>query len=117
MAALAALPGSAQSLRIPVIEQPADDWDTCGLAEVAGLKAGGDGFLAVRAGPGSDFDKIDEVHNGDRLYLFSESGDWYGVLYGVGELDCSPITEPRKAERPGAKSGWVHKNWVRPLAG
>ncbi len=117
MAAIAALPLQAQSLAVPVMEHATEDWDTCGQGQVHGLKSDGDGFLAVRTGPGSQFDKIDEVHNTDKVFLFDQHGDWFGVLYGVEDIDCSPITGSKPAVRPGAKSGWVHRNWVRVIAG
>ncbi|WP_420338322.1 SH3 domain-containing protein [Roseibium sp.] len=117
MAAFAAVPAKSQSLIVPVIEKSVEDWDTCGLGEVSGLKDGGDGFLAVRAGPDSKFEKLDELKNGDRVFLFDQHGDWYGILYGISELDCGPLPEARPAARKGAKPGWVHSNWVRVVAG
>ncbi len=106
----------AQQLDLPIAEQSDGDLDTCLLAEVYGLKADGDGFLAVRSGPGSEFKKLDEVHNGDRVWIFENTSKWHGVFYGVDEVDCSPIEKNRLLDKPG-KKGWVHENWIRPLAG
>lgn len=106
----------AQPLEVPVMERASDDLDTCALGEVFGLKSDGDGFLAVRSGPGSDFTKLDEVHNGDRVWLFEQRGDWIGVVYGVTELGCSPIKQDRIVPYSG-KKGWVHGNWVQIIAG
>lgn len=113
---LLAFPSYAQQLDLPIVEQSDGDLDTCLLAEVHGLKANGDGFLAVRSGPGSEFTKLDEVYNGDRVWIFENTGKWHGVLYGVDEVNCSPIDKDRALDKPG-KKGWVHENWIRPLAG
>lgn len=106
----------AQPLDVPVMERANDDLDTCALGEVVGLKSDGDGFLAVRSGPGSDFAKLDEIHNEDRVWLFEQRGDWIGILYGANELSCSPIKQDRVVPYSG-KKGWVHENWVQIIAG
>lgn len=101
---------------MPIIEKADEDLDTCALGEVHGLKKDGDGFLAVRTGPGTANQQIDHVINGDRVWVFNQSGEWYGVVYGVDEVDCSPVEEdvPVRAE---GKKGWVHSRWVRIIAG
>ncbi|EDQ34128.1 Bacterial SH3 domain protein [Hoeflea phototrophica DFL-43] len=109
-------PANAQSLDVPVMEYASDDLDTCALGEVFGLKSDGDGFLAVRSGPGSDFAKLDEIHNGDRVWLFEQRGDWIGILYGANEVSCSPIKKDRIVPYPG-KKGWVHQKWIAVIAG
>ncbi|WP_350335660.1 SH3 domain-containing protein [Coralliovum pocilloporae] len=110
------LPAAAQQLDVPVIEHADGDFDTCGLGQVKGLKANGDGFLAVRSGPGSSYKKLDELHNGDRVWLFDQKGKWLGVVYDVNQVDCSPISEDRPVRQKG-KKGWIHSNWVKFLAG
>lgn len=100
----------------PIIEKADGELDTCALGEVFGLKSDGDGFLAVRAGPHISSEKIDEIHNGDRVYTFSQIGDWIGIAYATDFQDCSPIEEDRAMETDG-KKGWVHGNWIKPLAG
>ncbi|MEM7301489.1 MAG: SH3 domain-containing protein [Pseudomonadota bacterium] len=107
---------SAQQLDVPIIEQADEDFDTCALGEVYGLKADGDGFLAVRSAPDSSFRKLDEVYNGNRVWIFQQVGKWYGIVYGVDSVDCSPISSDRAVRAPG-KKGWVHSNWVRVIAG
>lgn len=106
----------AQQLDVDIIERASEDLDTCSYGQVAGLKAGGDGFLAVRKGPGSDHAKIDELKNGDNVWLFETRGKWIGVVYGVESLSCSPIDADRPVHK-GGKKGWVHQNWVEVLAG
>ncbi|MCY0148063.1 hypothetical protein OEG84_10165 [Hoeflea sp. G2-23] len=70
----------------------------------------------MRKGPGSDHAKIDELKNGDNVWLFETRGKWIGVVYGVESLSCSPIDADRPVHK-GGKKGWVHQNWVEVLAG
>jgi len=108
---------SAQDLDVPVMERASDDLDTCALGKVAGLKAGGDGFLAVRSGPGSNYRKLEEIHNEDLVWLFDQRGEWIGIVYGIGhDMSCGAIDKDRPVPHPG-KKGWVHENWIEFLAG
>ena len=117
LATAAFVPASqAQDLDVPIVERSQEDLDTCALGQVRRLKAQGDGFLAVRTGPDSNFRKIDELHNGDLVWIFDQRSDWYGVVYGVAELSCSPIDRDRFLPDWG-KSGWIHSNWVDVIAG
>ncbi|EDQ34256.1 hypothetical protein HPDFL43_14702 [Hoeflea phototrophica DFL-43] len=109
-------PVKAQELDVPVMEYAVDDLDTCAYGKVTGLKADGDGFLAVRSGPGSKYKKLDEVHNDDELWLFEEKGNWVGVMYDAPDMSCSRIKQDREVNHKG-KKGWVHKNWVEFIAG
>ncbi|KKM25777.1 hypothetical protein LCGC14_1591520 [marine sediment metagenome] len=72
----------------------------CLGATVRGLNPRGDGFLAVRTGPGTRFRKIDELRNGDTVRPCARHGNWWGVYYG----------NPRR-------KGWVHGNWLKDWAG
>lgn len=114
---LSVLPVTAQAnnLDVPIIENPYRDCQAAwySIGQVHGLKAGGDGFLAVRSGPGSNYRKLDEIHNGDRVEIFEAKGSWFGVVYrDSGErYPCS--TTPRHL--PYKYKGWVHKNWIKVL--
>ncbi|MEO0495894.1 MAG: SH3 domain-containing protein [Pseudomonadota bacterium] len=105
-----------QQLDLPVIEKTEGDLDTCALAEVHGLNPNGDGFLAVRSAPGTEYRELDRVYNGNRVWVFNQVGDWFGIVYGVDEVDCSPINGNNPVRADG-KQGWVHQNWVRIIAG
>ncbi|WP_191090062.1 SH3 domain-containing protein [Histidinibacterium aquaticum] len=98
--ALLVVPAQAQDLDVgfPI----AEDGQAAGCAGsvVAGLDPGGDGFLAVRSGPGSSYRKLDELVNGDMVRTCARSGPWWGVYYG----------QPRRV-------GWVHGNWLVDGAG
>ncbi len=106
----------AQQLEVEIIEQADADYDTCSLGQVFGLKVSGDGFLAVRSGPSSKFKKIDQLYNGNKVWLFEERSGWYGVVYGVEELNCSPIKNSRPLNKKG-KKGWIFGKWVKVIAG
>lgn len=106
----------AQGLDIEIIERADADFDTCSLGQVTGLKVNGDGFLAVRSGPSSKFQKIDELYNGNKVWLFEERKGWYGVVYGVDELSCSPIKKSRPLRKKG-KKGWIYGKFVKVIAG
>lgn len=107
---------NAQGLDVEIMERADDGLDTCAFGQIAGLKADGDGFLAVRKGPGTNYEKIDELVNGDKLWLFEENNGWYGIVYGVKELSCSPVENDRPVQTKG-KKGWVFGKWVDILAG
>lgn len=109
-------PVQAQELDVEVMERADDGLDTCAFGQVSGLKSDGDGFLAVRTGPASSHEKIDELKNYDKIWLFEENNGWYGVVYGVDELTCSPVETDRPVQTDG-KKGWVFGKWVEVLAG
>ena len=108
-------PVEAGELDVPVVEQGGDGQAAnCMSSRVAGLKAGGDGFLAVRSGPGTHYAKIDALRNGETVFVFEVRGKWAGVVYRTGNVTCSS-TETRPV--PYARKGWVHMNWLRGVAG
>lgn len=87
----------AQMLDVPFSTYcPPDAQAACfGAARVMGLDPNGDGFLAVRSGPGSNYSKIGEVYNGDRVETFGGQGNWYAISFG-----------------PNNRLGWAHGNWL-----
>ncbi len=95
-------------------------FDTCGSnGVVEGLNPHGDGFLAVRTGPGTAFEQIDSVYNGQQLFICASEGDWFQVIYTDYPVDCgvsTPGVNLRAYTGPCSK-GWVHGNWVRGWAG
>lgn len=90
----------AQQLEVDFHILEDDQAAGCLGAQVVGLDPNGDGFLAVRSGPGADYRKIDELHNGDTVRPCASKGAWHGIYYG----------EPRR-------KGWVHGNWLGNWAG
>ncbi|WP_322626701.1 SH3 domain-containing protein [Paracoccus beibuensis] len=102
VAALAVSSGAAVAQQLDVDFQITEDTQIAGCsgASVVGLDPNGDGFLAVRSGPGANYRKIDELHNGDEVRTCEPRGEWWGIYYD----------EPRR-------KGWVHENWLGNWAG
>ena len=94
---LATTSAHAQQLDVPFNTYcPPNSQAACfGVATVMGLNPNGDGFLAVRTGPGSNYRKIGEVHNGDRVGTYGKRGAWYAISFG-----------------PNDQLGWAHGNWL-----
>lgn len=94
--------------------------------EVRGLKAGGDGYLAVRAGPGTTFAERDRLTNGATVIVFETKGQWAGVVYPPEpqhELEIIAATcgfdEAAARAMPARKIydgpcswGWVNRRWL-----
>ena len=120
--ALACLPAAtlARDASVPVIAGQIHGYDACGLVGVVrGLDPRGDGFLAVRAGPGSTFAKVDEVYADQLLNVCDDRGKWLGVVYSHESEDCGVSTPwPRPATYTGpCRSGWVYRTYVKDFAG
>ncbi|MCP1168961.1 SH3 domain-containing protein [Limimaricola litoreus] len=90
-------PAAAQPLDVPFDTYcPPDAQAACfGVATVMGLDPNGDGFLAVRTGPGTQYPKIAEIHNGDRVGTYAARGQWQAISFGSQD-----------------RLGWVHANWL-----
>ncbi|AUH33223.1 SH3 domain-containing protein [Paracoccus tegillarcae] len=106
---------SAQQLDVPIFEHESDGQAAnCSAGTVMGLKADGDGFLSIRSGPGGNYRKLGELHNGDRITIFNGSGEWLGIAIPGGQIDqgnaCQRVG-PRR-QLTGSGLGWVHSNWV-----
>ncbi len=103
---------------VPIVIQATQE-ASCGSGVVTGLDPRGDGFLAVKSGPHLKFSKIDELFNGQDVYLCKSRGDWFGVVYpaeercGVGSKSWS-VTDSYSGP---CSSGWVHKAWIKATAG
>jgi|SRR5690242_2659941 len=105
--------------QVPVPIQSDPDTDVCSNGVVIGLDPHGDGFLAVKAGPGLKYPRIDKLHNGEQVYLCAEAGDWYGIVYTKTRQDCNVMTSwPRSLPYTGpCRSGWVYRRYVELWAG
>ncbi|WP_306132120.1 SH3 domain-containing protein [Roseivivax marinus] len=97
LALAAALPATAQPLEVPFSTYcPPNSQAACfGAATVMGLDPNGDGFLAVRTGPGSQYPMIGKVHNGDRVGTYGARGPWFAISFGADD-----------------RLGWAHGNWL-----
>jgi len=111
-------PALAADPEVPVKVGGFPDMDACmTLGEVDGLDPNGDNFLAVRGGPDTSFGKIDELHEGDQVWICAGRNDFMGVVYG--DEDCgvgTPINPARNYDGPCA-TGWVYQKYVTIIAG
>lgn len=106
--------------QVPIVIEADPNYDACGGdGVVGGLDSSGDGFLAVRSGPGPKYAEIDRLYNGEQVYFCDEKGRWLGVVYSKQRQDCN-VTTPWASTQSytgPCKSGWVHRKWVRLHAG
>ena len=88
-------PVQAQRLAVPVDTScPPDSQAACaGAATVTGLNPQGDGFLAIRTGPGTRYKVIGKLYNGDEVTTYRSHGEWQAV-------------------RGRGVTGWVHGRWL-----
>lgn len=109
--------------RLILVGQDGPNYDACAsVAQVHGLKKGGDNYLSVRIAPGTSHKERDRLPNGNRLWLCDMHGDWHGVVYqkaGDDLQDCGMSTPSAYlgAYRGPCRYGWVHKYFVEMLAG
>ncbi|MDK1388869.1 PAN domain-containing protein [Sinorhizobium sp. 8-89] len=112
--------GPRRKPEVPIVIVANPDFDACGAnGVIEGLDPSGDGFLAVRSGPGAKYAELDRLYNGEQVYLCQTKGKWLGVVYSKQRQDCN-VTTPWITTQPytgPCKSGWVHRNWVRLYAG
>ena len=103
---------------VPVMVGGEPDLDACGaVGAIQGINRNGDGFVAVRSGPGSEHKMIDKFyHNGDMVSMCDSKGKWIGVVYGKNCGVGTPILR-RKPYDGSCKSGWVYGKYVRLVAG
>lgn len=105
--------------QVPVVITADFDTDSCGSGTVLGLDPHGDGFLAVKSGPGIDYDRIDKLYNGENVALCAKVGPWFGIVYTKTRQDCNvhtgwSVTAPYTGP---CRSGWVHEKWIGNVAG
>jgi hypothetical protein len=110
----------AQAAAVRIMVGGHDNLDACGSqGQVSGLNANGDNFLAVRAGPGTSYEKFDELHTGDVVNICMTQSGWLGIVYTrhKGE-DCGVGTPlPRDLYRGPCRTGWVAAQYVTTIAG
>jgi hypothetical protein len=110
---------------VPIMIGGNEELDACGgWAEVSGLNPKGDGFLAVRSGPGTRYGMRDKLREGDGVYLCDgrAGSKWVAIVYpkpGQNTSECkvsSPIAR-RIDYRGPCRFGWVHGDWIKLIAG
>ncbi len=83
------------------IVTPAGPYITDTGCLVQGLDPNGDGFLALRAGPGTNYFQIGSLHNGDAAYLRKCQGKWCYVENGALN------------GREARFRGWIYTAWCQ----
>ena len=91
------------------------------LYSIRGIDRHGDGFVAIRNGPGSKYSiKKKFVKNGRRVMGCERVGNWIGILYSNSKLE-NPLDEcdlhRSNYEKPhpykgSCKTGWIYKKYV-----
>jgi len=81
------------------------------LGRVVGLSGGS--TLAVRAGPGRQFARVDRLTNGRQVFICDRVGDadWVGIVYASDPHDDCGLSAPISPAR--AYTGSCHAGWVR----
>jgi len=120
MASAAAMEEAKVRPAVPVMITANEDGDACANGVVHGLDPRGDGFLAVKAGPGLGYKRIDKLYNGEQVYLCGFKGDWFAIVYTKqGDGSACNVTKPWPRSMPytgPCRSGWVHRRWIEVTA-
>lgn len=117
-----AVPPSGPALDRPVMVGGDPEEDACGsLGVVSGLNPAGDGFLALRAAPGTQAKLLHKLQEGDAVYVCDEAPGWLGVVVSPSNplINCevsSPII-PRQPYPGQCKKGWVSSKLIEIDAG
>lgn len=96
--------------------------DACySQGDVVGLDPNGDNYLSVRGGPSGQHREIDRLGSGAEVAICGESGNWLAVVYSrdraLSSCDVSSSTRATRPYRGPCRSGWVHRRYVRIIAG
>jgi len=75
----------------------------------------GSGLLAVRAGPGTGFARIDGIGDGTRVFVCDRAGaaGWVGIVYGAADCGLATPVNPPRAYSGACRSGWVRSSYLR----
>ncbi len=65
----------------------------------------GNGFLAVRTGPGTGYTQIGELYAGDEVSVWSRRGNWYQVACMSGRCTNPLWGTP-------SPQGWVYRKYI-----
>lgn len=108
----------AASLDVTIYERGGDGQAAeCYSSVVSGLSSKGDGFLAVRSGPGPNYGMIDKLYNGDVVVIYDKKGPWLGVMFGSRTGNCGFLGNGKRPLPYKGNKGWIHGKWTRDLAG
>lgn len=89
-------PALAGKNNVPVYVGGNDGLDACmSSGTVIGLDPNGDGWLAVKSGPGLNFARVDVLYNGQNVSICDQVGPWMAVVYSKRRQDCGVSTPLR----------------------
>lgn len=120
---------------VPIVDGGKAIAPAASVAEITGLRKGGDGFVSVRGAPSTKAAEHDRLTLGHKVLAANPVDDWQkttfiGVIYvaakdgAAGGLEAAcgienppaPTATARQAYSGPCKSGWVHKRFVKVLA-
>lgn len=105
--------------KVPVIiNHSSEGYDPCYYGRVHGLDPQGEGFLAVKTGPGLSYERLDKLKNGEVVWICGEKGEWYAIVYSRVGRNCNVEENWSKTlpYRGPCRSGWAHKRWIEPIS-
>ena len=83
------------------------------IGNVRGISRNGDGFIAIRSGPGAKYKMIDKLYrNGKKVIIADKKGKWKGLVYGNGNCGTDLSKKKGKAYEGFCKTGWVYGKYV-----
>lgn len=108
-----------QRTTVPVMIGGDPDLDACGATGmIRGISRHGDGFLAVRSGPGAKYKMIDKFYrNGVKVTMCDGKGKWVGIVYGKDCGEAYDNIAKRKPYEGSCKSGWIFNKYIKLIAG
>ena len=110
----------AVTLDVPVMMGGNPEIDACqGYGEIADLMPPDD-FLSVRSGPASRYREIDRLKNGVKVFVCDDKTPWVGIVYPATEnRNCKvgAALAKRRAYAGPCKRGWIHRKYLKMLAG
>ena len=78
----------------------------------------GDGFLAVKAGPGLQYERIDKLYNGEQVIICGGKGEWYAIVYTKTHQGGNDMRYCNVEENTGpCRSGWTDQRWIKQTSG
>jgi hypothetical protein len=111
--------------QVPVIiEHSPEGYAPCAYGVVHNLDPKGDGFLAVKAGPGLQYERIDKLYNGKQVIICGDKGPWYAIVYTKTRqrddaMRYCNVEENRVKTLPytgPCRSGWAHQRWIKQIS-
>ncbi|SFR96604.1 hypothetical protein [Sphingomonas jatrophae] len=117
----AAAAAAATPKPVPVLLRADPNVDACPSFLRVKLPEGGrEGFLSLRAGPGTAWPEIARLRPATSMIACSEKADWIAVIIQPGGGgDCAipvPTGKPLRYAGP-CRHGWVNRRFVETVAG